>query len=141
MATVCPCSVGEFSHTMHQLEFDTLPPPAVCHSISFSTEYSHLLSQATPAICSKRSPLPFYYYTQQCQSGAWSAFFVNFLLAQLPFSLPKLHNKNNPSYCHPLHLFFLLPTLNFLWGICFTQPATLNFNHILKTQSASFLGS
>lgn len=113
------------------------PPLTVCHSISFSTEDTHMQLTDHLSHLLKAQPLPFYKQSNASQKAG--LLFVDFLLAQLPFSLPRLHNKNNHSYCHPIHLPFLLPTLNFLLGICSPQFATLNFKDIFfNTQPRSF---
>lgn len=131
--------MGEFSHTLHQLEFDTFHPPAGCDSVSFPTEHPHALTETTSALCSKLSLLPF--GKQRLVLQKPTLLFVDFPLASLPFSFPRLHNKTSHSYGHPCRLSFLSTTLDFLFGICCTQLTTFNFNDFLKNSAQIFLGS
>lgn len=118
---LCVSARWENSHTQcTSLNLTPFPLLQCVTAAPLRGHSSHLLKAQPP-------PLLWLHIALSVSSLVW--FFVDFHLAQLPFSLPKPHNENNPSYCHPFHLSFLLPTLNFLLEICFTQLATLNFNH------------
>lgn len=129
MLTYLLCTSLNLTHTPHHL--------ALCRSISlfnrthpyaFTDHISHLL---------KLSPLPLYKHRTVHQKPG--LLFVDFFSSAF-FFFPSATQQNSHSYCHPLCLSFLLLTLSFLLGICFTQLAALNFNDVLKTQPRS-LGS
>ena len=96
------------------------------HPLALTGHSSHWLKAQPP-------PLLLLYTAMSVRSLV--CFFVVFFWLSFLFLSQSHTNKNSPSCCHPLHLSFLLPTLNFLSGICVTQFATLNFNHFKKLSS------
>lgn len=121
LATLYHCSVGGFSPTLSQLEFDTLHPPAGCDSISFSAGCPPApINHCNPLLSAQ--PPPF------CKQSSVHLKPALFSFSSASFFFPKAIQQNQPLYCHLGQISFLSPTLDCLLRICFTQLTTLNFN-------------